>query len=114
MPNVDPAYLVNKDVFREKIKNERTVELCFEGHHHYFDTRRWKDAPALMSQLLYGVHAEKLSGVSAQYPTGYRYTRYELPADRQPRWKDPMYFIPFDTDDYYKMKNFDTSLNPAW
>jgi hypothetical protein len=114
LPNVDAAYLASKEVFRDKIKNERTVELCFEGHHHYYDIRRWKDAPALLSQLLYGVHAEKLSGTSAQYPTGFRYIRYELPADRQPRWKDPMYFIPFDTDDYYKMKNFDTSLNPAW
>jgi hypothetical protein len=114
LPQVDPVYLTSKEVFRDKIKNERTVELCFEGHHHYYDIRRWKDAPALLSQPLYGVNAEKLSGVSAQYPTGFRYTRYELSADRQPRWKDPMYFIPFDTDDYYKMKNFDTSLNPVW
>ncbi len=114
LPNVDPVYLVSKEVFRDKIKNERTVELCFEGHHHYYDIRRWMDAPVVMSQPLYGVHAEKLASATAQYPTGFRYTRYELPADRQPRWKDPMYFIPFDTDDYYKMKNFDASLNTPW
>lgn len=114
LPNVEQTYLATKELFREKIKNERTVELCFEGHHHYYDIRRWMDAPVLMSQPLYGVHAEKMPAVSAQYPTGFRYTRYELPADRQPRWKDPMYFIPFDVDDYYKMKNFDASLNTPW
>lgn len=113
LPNIDSKYTADKDVFREKLKNERTVELCFEGFHHYFDLRRWKDAPAVMSQPLSGVHAEKVT-VSTTYPTGFKYTRYELPAERQPRWKDAMYFIPFDTDDYYKMKNFDTSLNPAW
>jgi hypothetical protein len=114
MPDVAAQYLASKEVFRDKIKLERTVELCFEGFHHYFDIRRWKDAPAVMSKPLIGVHAEKLSGTSSQYPTGYKYTRYELPADRQSRWKDAMYYIPFDNDDYYKFKNFDTSLNPVW
>lgn len=114
MPGVEAQYLVSKEVFRDKIKNERTVELCFEGFHHYFDTRRWKDAPALMSQPLIGVNAEKLPAATAAYPTGFRYSRYELPADRQPRWKDEMYHFPFDTDDYYKLKVFDTSQNPIW
>lgn len=113
LPDIDSKYTSGKEVFRDKIKNERTVELCFEGFHHYFDIRRWMDAPVIMSQPLIGVHAEKVE-VSTAYPTGFKYTRYQLPADRQPRWKDAMYYLPFDTDDYYKMKNFDTSLNPVW
>lgn len=113
LPDVDAKFTANKEVFREKLKNERTVELCYEGFHRYFDTRRWKDAPSFMSQPIIGVNAEKVP-VSSTYPTGFKYTRYELPADRQPRWKDAMYYFPFDTEDYYKMKNFDTSLNPVW
>jgi len=113
LPPVDSKYTTTKEIFRDKIKLERTVELCFEGFHHFFDLRRWKDAPTVMSQPIMGINAEKVT-VSAEYPTGFKYTRYALPANRQPRWKDAMYYIPFDTDDYYKMKNFDTSLNPVW
>ncbi|HOI49959.1 MAG TPA: RagB/SusD family nutrient uptake outer membrane protein, partial [Prolixibacteraceae bacterium] len=91
----------------------RTIELCFEGH-YYQDIRRWMDAPQTMAGPLYGMDVEKLpSGYDkTQYPTGYKYTRILLPADRQSRWKDEMYYFPFDNDDMYKMKNF--VPNPVW
>lgn len=104
MPNVLSAYTQDKDVFRERIKNERNIELCFEGH-YYNDIRRWKDAPKTMSGPLMGVDIEKVAK-SAQYPTGFRYARYPLSSDRQSRWKDAMYYLPFNTEDNYKMKNF--------
>ena len=113
LPDLTSQYTGNKDVFRSKIKIERTVELCFEGFHHYFDIRRWKDAPIVMAQPLMAMEAEKVT-VNSTYPTGFKYTRVPLPDNRQARWKDAMYYIPFDTEDYYKMKNFDTSLNPVW
>jgi len=96
--------------FMTRLKNERTIELCLEGH-HYFDIRRWLDAPAAYNQLLYGVDIEKVP-VSPQYPKGFRYTRLPLPADRQPSWKDEMYTFPFTTEDNYKMRNFQP--NPIW
>jgi hypothetical protein len=52
--------------------------------------------------------------VSATYPLGFKHTRIALPANRQSNWKDEMYYIPFKSEDYFKMKNFDTSLNPQW
>lgn len=112
MPDINQAFTVNADVFRERIKNERTIELYTEGH-RYFDLRRWKDAPKVMSSRLYGMDIQHV-GKSAEYPTGFKYTRIELSEDRQPKWKDAMYYLPFNTDEYYKMKNFDTSLNPIW
>jgi hypothetical protein len=66
-----------------------------------------------MAQPLMAINAEKVT-VSTTYPTGFKYTRVALPDNRQARWKDAMYYIPFDTEDYYKMKNFDTSLNIVW
>ncbi|GGM85028.1 membrane protein [Dyadobacter beijingensis] len=105
MPNVLAAYASSKDKLRERIKNERTIELCFEGGHYYHDIRRWKDAPGIMSGTLYRMNVEKVP-VSTTYPTGYRYTRMPLSADRQARWKDAMYYLPFNTEDMYKMKNF--------
>lgn len=108
MPNLptglDPA------TFMKRLKNERIVELCFEGH-YYFDVRRWLDAPAAYSQILYGMDIEKVP-VSATYPKGFKYMRMPLPADRQSMWKNEMYTFPFTTEDNYKMKNF--TPNPVW
>lgn len=113
MADIKAGLTANKEMFRERIKNERAVELYCEGFHHYYDIRRWKDAPRLMSAPLYGMDIEKVK-VSKEYPTGFKYARQALSDDRQVRWHDAMYYLPFETDDYYKMKNFDTSLNPVW
>lgn len=112
MVPVKTAYTSDMEVFRKRIKNERTIELYGEGH-HYFDIRRWKDAPEVMSTPLYGMDIEKVKK-SAEYPTGFKYSRQPLEEGRQVRWHDAMYYFPFDTQDYYKLKNFDTSLNPVW
>lgn len=37
------ASISSKEDMRELIKNERRLELCFEGH-RFYDLRRWKDA----------------------------------------------------------------------
>lgn len=112
MVPVKSIYTSDTETFRERIKNERTIELYGEGH-HYFDIRRWKDAPEIMSGKLYGMDIEKVEK-SAEYPTGFKYTRQLLEERRQVKWHDAMYYFPFDPDDYYKLKNFDTSLNPIW
>ena len=101
---VDAKFTANKDIFRERIKNERNVELAFEGH-YYFDIRRWKDAPKAYAGPIMGVQIEKVAKTS-QYPTGFKYTRYELEALRQSSWKDAMYYLPFNPEDNFKMKNF--------
>jgi hypothetical protein len=110
MPNVKPEYTSSTEVFRPRIKNERTVELCFEGH-YYFDIRRWMDAPTVMAGPLMAMEVEKVA-TSTTYPKGYKYTRLPLLAERQTRWKDAMYYFPFNTSDNYKMKNF--VPNPVW
>ena len=53
----------------ERIRNERCVELAFEGHHYYHDIRRWKIAPQKMTATLMGMYVEKTE-VSEQYPAG--------------------------------------------
>lgn len=111
MPNVLQVYAGSKDKLRDRIKNERTIELCFEGGHYYHDIRRWKDAPKVMGGTLYRMDVEKVA-VSPAYPTGFRYTRMPMSADRQTRWKEAMYYLPFNTEDMYKMKNF--VANEVW
>lgn len=102
--NVLTAFTANKDLFRDRIKNERNIELSFEGH-YYHDIRRWMDAPAAYSSTLMGMVAEKVT-TSSTYPTGYKYVRQRLGNDRQPSWKPAMYYLPFNTTDNFKMKNF--------
>lgn len=102
--DVLPQFTANKEVFRERIKNERNVELAYEGH-YYFDIRRWMDAPKAYAGPIMGVQIEKVA-VSDEYPTGFKYTRYPLEALRQSAWKDAMYYLPFNTEDNFKMQNF--------
>ena len=111
MPDVLPEYLTSADKFRERIQNERCVELAFEGNHYYYDIRRWKIAPTTMGQTLYGMYIEKVP-VSETYPNGKKYTRMALPNNRQCTWKDEMYYLPFSTEEMNKMKNF--KENPVW
>ncbi len=102
---VQAQFTTSTEAFRPRIRNERKVELAFEAH-YYFDIRRWKEAPVTMAGPLMGNVAEKVA-VSAEYPTGYRYTRLPLSDDRQTRWYDEKYYLPFTSADYYKMKRFD-------
>lgn len=94
----------SKDVFRPWLKNERTIELAWEGH-YFFDIRRWMDVGTVMSGKVMGVDIEKVP-VSTTYTTGYKYTRVVLPSERQTVWKEAMYYWPFDKEDNWRMKNF--------
>jgi len=47
-------------MMRELIRNERRLELCFEGH-RFWDLRRWNmplNVPAMGTSITGGVHTE--------------------------------------------------------
>lgn len=111
MPDVRPELCSGQDVFRERIRNERNVELAFEGNNYYFDIRRWKVAPQSMGQPLYGMYVEKCP-VSDQYPLGRKYERRQIPQNRQCVWKDYMYWWPFPDEQADKLVNFKN--NEKW
>jgi hypothetical protein len=113
MPNVLAAYTGTTDAFRPRIKNERNVELSWEGH-YYYDIRRWMDLQTIMSSTLIGMDIEKLAaGYNATtYPIGFRHTRKPLSQDRQVVWKPQMYYLPFNNADNLKMTKF--VPNPVW
>lgn len=110
MPGVLAAYTANKDLFRERVKNERNVELSWEGH-YYHDIRRWKDAPAAYAGPLMGVEIEKVAAAGT-YPQMFVTRRVPLTSDRQIKWKEVMYYLPFNTEDNFKMRKF--VPNPVW
>ena len=105
MPDVLDKFTGDALSMRERIRNERCVELAFEGHHYYHDIRRWKIAPQTMTQPLMGMYIEK-TAVSAEYPRGRRYIRRAIPSNRQANWKNAMYYLPFPAEEANKMQNF--------
>ncbi len=111
MTNVQSKFTGNKEIFRERIKNERFVEFCLEGGHYFHDIRRWKDAPRIYEGPMMGMEIEKVP-VSETYPTGFKYTRKPLEAARQIQWREYMWYFPFDDADNFKMKKF--TPNPRW
>ena len=47
IPDLEPG--LNQEQMRDAIRNERRVELCFEGK-RFFDIIRWKTAEVVMNQ----------------------------------------------------------------
>jgi starch-binding outer membrane protein, SusD/RagB family len=106
MPPTNAIYLANKDLFRERIKNERAIELYLEGK-RYFDLSRWGDAHKLVHREIYG--ADFLANPAA--PTGYDITRTPL----------PVYVLVFDMKHYHwpiPIKDaqmfFEVKQTPGW
>ena len=106
MPGVRSEFTSDKEAFRERVRNERNVELAYEGNHYYFDIRRWKIAPQTMTQTLYGMWVESCP-VDAAHPVGRVYERRPLPANRNLKtWKDCMYYLAFPDAQANTMRNF--------
>lgn len=111
MPDVRPEYCGSKDSFRERIWNERIVELAFEANHYWFDMRRWKLAPKAMTSTLYGMYVESCP-MDAEHPLGKKFERRPLAANHQGVWKDCMYVLPFSYEEEKTMSLFKN--NAAW
>ncbi len=75
MPNIQSKYLV-KDEFRNRVRNERRIELCFEEH-RIFDLRRWKIGTLPENRDIWRMHITKLAAGynQATYPTGYKFEK---------------------------------------
>lgn len=106
MPSVAAQYLASASTFRERIKNERAVELYLEGK-RFFDLSRWGDAHKLAHREIYGASFV----ADASKPTGYTITRTSSPVftlvfdQKHYRW-------PIRTQDALMFKEF--NQNPGW
>ena len=106
MPAVHSSYLGSKETFRERIKNERAVELFLEGK-RLFDLSRWGDAHKSEHRELYAIDLTP----DFTKPTGYVITRSTQPfftlvfQQKHYRWPIPL-------DDALMFKEFEQ--NPGW
>lgn len=106
MPNVASMFLV-KDAFRERVRNERRVELCFEDN-RLFDIRRWHIAHLPENRDMWKMEIAKVTKTSA-YPTGFRYTP-RIYTSRV--FEEKHYLFVIDLDDTNIGPNF--KQNPGW
>ena len=93
-----PATL-SPDEFLKRLKNERRVELAFEGH-RFWDVRRWKELDE--TENIYGV---KVTKVGAEM-------NYEKSRINTNVVEDKMYFYPIANTELFKNKKL--VQNPGW
>lgn len=78
MPDVNAMYSGSTDALRERIRNERAIELCFEGI-RYDDMRRWKILDRPENRKVDFLEMRWQGGPSAQFPSGFSYENVEQP-----------------------------------
>lgn len=100
---------LSKDEMREKIKHERRIELCFEGH-RFYDLRRWKEGDKLGAPI-HGVVITPTGFNEKGRPTGFTY-EVEKVEDRV--WRDCMYWWPIPYAEIVKYPNSGLEQNPGW
>lgn len=87
---------------RERIRQERQVELAFEGHRHW-DVRRWMIAPSTLGGALRGVNVSRAGDGQFTY----------FPATVENRVFHPkMYFYPLPQQELLKVPGL--IQNPLW
>lgn len=90
---------LSKEDFTGKIRNERRVELAFEGH-RFWDIRRWKAGPE--SKNIYGLSVTKTGNA-------FNYERVLVEARK---WEEKMYLYPIEHKEC--LKNTNLIQNPGW
>ena len=86
--------------FRQKVREERRVELAFENH-RFWDIRRWQTGPS--TQEIYGVNIDRLG------ENNFEYERV-LVEDRV--WNDRMYLYPIPQNEVFINESLEQ--NPGW
>lgn len=90
-----------QDEMRQRIHNERRVELAFEEH-RFWDVRRWKTAPAVLGAPLTGMNITRQADQTFLYEESLVESRAFSPR---------MYWYPIPLGEIIKT---DWTQNPAW
>jgi hypothetical protein len=93
---------ISQTDLREKIKNERRVELAYEEH-RYWDLLRWKDATEVLNEPLRGVEITK---------DGDNFT-YDYVEVEPRHFDEKMYLYPIPQEEVLKSDG-NLTQNPGW
>ena len=92
---------MSQDVAREKIHNERVIELAFEDQ-YFYDILRWKEGDKHIGTTIYGNDIVK---------SGDTYTYNRVALEDRPFDANRMYLYPIPQDEVY---NLGVAQNPGW
>ncbi|UXP32056.1 RagB/SusD family nutrient uptake outer membrane protein [Reichenbachiella agarivorans] len=101
MPDVDPMYTGSKEALRERIRNERFVEL-YQEMHRWHDLRRWRIADEVLKEIY---RADILKSGSTII-----YNKEEIEGARV--FEERHYWYPFPNSEMRQVENF--TQNPGW
>ncbi|GAB6123224.1 RagB/SusD family nutrient uptake outer membrane protein [Dysgonomonas termitidis] len=90
-----------QDDFRQRVINERRIELCFEDQ-RYFDLKRWKLGVNILNSPVHGMKIVREGG---------NYSYQKVVVDEKRKFTQPMYFAPIPYDEQLKL---DIEQNPGW
>lgn len=110
MPNVNAIYSGSKELLRERIRNERAIELCFEGG-AYDDLRRWKVAHLEENTKVEFLDMRWQGGESATYPSGFSYQNVEQ-VELQKTFPERNYWWPVPSSELEAVPSF--KQTPGW
>lgn len=91
-----------KEKMRDRIKNERAVELCFEEH-RWYDVISWHDGVKEFTKDIYGIRIVKKSDGTFEYSRQFYQT---------PKFEEHMHLYPIPDDEIFKSKKL--VQNPGW
>jgi starch-binding outer membrane protein, SusD/RagB family len=100
-----PAGLTQSQM-RDRIRNERAVELAFEDH-RWYDIMRWKAGPQIVAQPMYGMNVVRNTNGT------FTYSKELLPANMQKIYLDYMHRYPVPRSEIYKSKGI-LQQNQGW
>lgn len=101
MPAVIAA---NQAEMRDRLKQERRIELAFEDH-RYWDLLRWKDAETVLNQPIKGIQVTKNVNGTFSYS--------EFTVENRVFIAPKMYYYPIPQTEISKSKGIMTQ-NPGW
>lgn len=105
LPDYEPCVYESRDLFREKLKRERQIELMGEGH-RYFDLRRWLDAKVEESLPIYGCNTEMAANNRDLFHKPVQVSNIRT------RFLDKTYFWPIEINELYRNRRL--TQNPGW
>lgn len=108
MPDVLSQFTGSKEAFRERIRNERAVELMFEHPHRWNDLRRWMIAEDVLAKPIKGIRAYPQQNHA---PTDFRYEVIVLTPEVRV-FEKRNYWYPVAQDEVENLFNF--QQNPGW
>jgi len=125
MNPVRSEYTTSKDLFRERIRNERAIELMFENH-RWFDLRRWMIAEEIFNRKgdPYPIKGAKVTATNVgKYNIKNKYTDVVLPGNvfsyelvdipTQIRvFQKKHYWYPIGEDEVFRYSKL--KQNPGW